>query len=66
MSLFDYGIAIIIALILLIVVVEVLVVCVVAGYIATLLGATGLVWWCIAIVVFILINSVIGALGSIV
>ena len=32
----------------------------VAGYIATGLGVTGVIWWAVAIVLFLLINGIIG------
>ena len=32
----------------------------VAGYIATVLGVTGVIWWAVAIVLFLLINGIIG------
>lgn len=32
----------------------------VAGYIATALGVTGVIWWAVAIVLFLVINGIIG------
>lgn len=37
----------------------------VSGYIATLLGVTGVVWWSVAFVVFLLLNGVMGMVWSI-
>ena len=57
------GILTIICILFMVAVLEVIVVVVVSGYIATLFGATGITWWCIAIVVFLLLNGVLGAIG---
>ena len=51
-----------IGLIILIIVIELAVVMIVAGWIASLLGVSGILWWCVAIIVFLLINGVLGAL----
>lgn len=52
-------------LIVAIILVEVLVMAIVAGYVASLLGVSGILWWCIAIVIFLLINGILGALTRI-
>lgn len=36
---------------------------VVATYIATALGLTGLTWWAVSIILFLVINSIIGGIG---
>lgn len=37
----------------------------VAGYIASLLGVSGFLWWCVAFVVFLLLNGVVGAIWNV-
>jgi len=37
---------------------------VVATYIATALGLTGLTWWAVSIILFLVINSIIGGIGA--
>lgn len=54
-------VAIILTIIFIVICIELIVVWTVASYLATLLGANGFVWWCIAIVVFLLLNGVLGA-----
>lgn len=54
-----------IGLIILVIVIELAVVMIVAGWIASLLGVSGILWWCVAIIVFLLINGVLGALSRI-
>lgn len=61
----DLGAVALLLLIIVILAVEFLVVAVAAGYIASLLGVSGILWWCIAIVIFLLINGILGALGRI-
>lgn len=60
-DLLDVGI--ILTIIFIVICIELIVVWTVASYLATLLGANGFVWWCIAIVVFLLLNGVLGAIG---
>jgi len=43
-------------------VVELVAVILVAGLVASWLGLTGILWWAVAIVVFLLINGILGAL----
>ena len=57
------GIVSIILIILFILFVEIVAVMIVAGAIATYLGVGGVLWWAVAIVVFLLINGLIMALG---
>lgn len=42
------------------IVVELLAVIVIAGHVASYFGFTGLMWWAVAIVSFIVINGIIG------
>ena len=65
MSWSNLGIVGLIGLILLVIVVEIFIVWTVAGYFASLLGATGMIWWCVTIVIFCVINALVGALGKI-
>ena len=37
---------------------------VVAGAISTFMGLSGILWWCSAIVIFLLINAIISRLGE--
>ena len=53
----DLGIIITVVVLILIRLVAVILV---AGYIATALGVTGVIWWAVAIVLFLLINGIIG------
>ena len=53
----DLGIIVTVVVLILIRLVAVILV---AGYIATALGVTGIVWWAVAIVLFLLINGIIG------
>lgn len=56
------GIVIWIMMAIILIGIEVIAVILVAGAIASWLGVTGILWWAVAIVVFILINALIGAL----
>ena len=53
----DLGIIVTVVVLILIRLVAVILV---AGYIATALGVTGVIWWAVAIVLFLLINGIIG------
>lgn len=53
----DLGIIVTVVVLILIRIVAVILV---AGYIATCLGVTGVIWWAVAIVLFLLINGIIG------
>ena len=53
----DLGIIVTVVILILIRLVAVILV---AGYIATALGVTGVIWWAVAIVLFLLINGIIG------
>ena len=53
----DLGAIVIIVILILIRLVAVILV---AGYIATALGVTGVIWWAVAIVLFLVINGIIG------
>ena len=53
----DLGIIVTVVVLILIRLVAVILV---AGYIATGLGVTGIVWWAVAIVLFLVINGIIG------
>lgn len=53
----DLGIIVTVVVLILIRIVAVILV---AGYIATGLGVTGVMWWAVAIVLFLLINGIIG------
>ena len=53
----DLGIIVTVVVLILIRLVAVILV---AGYIATCLGLTGVIWWAVAIVLFLLINGIIG------
>lgn len=59
-----YGVIGFILFIIAIIVVRIGVVIVVAGAIASYLGLTGILWWCSAIVIFLLINGLISALSK--
>lgn len=65
MELSDLGVFALLALIIVILVVEFAVVAIVAGFIASWFGVSGILWWAIAIVVFLLINGILGALTRI-
>ena len=58
-----YGVIGYILFIIAIIVVRIGVVIVVAGAIASYLGLSGILWWCSAIVIFLLINGLISALS---
>ena len=64
MDLEAYGVIGYILFIIAIIVVRIGVVIVVAGAIASYLGLTGILWWCSAIVTFLLINGLISALSK--
>ncbi|WP_295591657.1 hypothetical protein [uncultured Methanobrevibacter sp.] len=64
MDLEAYGVIGYILFIIAIIVVRIGVVIVVAGAIASYLGLTGILWWCSAIVIFLLINGLISALSK--
>ena len=53
----DLGIIVTVVVLILIRIVAVILV---AGYIATVLGVTGVIWWAVAIVLFLVINGIIG------
>ena len=38
----------------------------ICSFVATYMGLTGVLWWCVAVFFFIVINAVVGALMSIV
>lgn len=59
-----YGVVGFILLIISIIVIRIGVVIVVAGATASYLGLTGILWWCSAIVIFLLINGLISALSK--
>ena len=59
------GVATLITIIFIVICVEIIVVWTVASYLASMLGATGWIWWCIAIVTFLIINGLLGAVASI-
>jgi len=59
------GVATLITIVFIVICIEIIVVWTVASYLATLLGASGFVWWCIAIVTFLIINGLLGAVASI-
>lgn len=59
-----YGVIGYILFIIAIIVVRIGVVIVVAGAIASYLGLTGILWWCSAIVIFLIINGLISALSK--
>ena len=64
MDLEAYGVIGYILFIIAIIVVRIGVVIVVAGAIASYLGLTGMLWWCSAIVIFLIINGLISALSK--
>lgn len=64
MDLETYGVIGYILFIIAIIVVRIGVVIVVAGAIASYLGLTGILWWCSAIVIFLIINGLISALSK--
>jgi len=64
MDLEAYGVIGYILFIIAIIVVRIGVVIVVAGAIASYLGLTGILWWCSAIVIFLIINGLISALSK--
>lgn len=53
----DLGIIVTVVVLILIRLVAVILV---AGYITTCLGVTGVIWWAVAIVLFLVINGIIG------
>ena len=58
------GLLSLICLLIIVAIVEIFVVILIAGAVASLLGFTGALWWLVAVVVFILLNSLIGAIWS--
>lgn len=64
MDLEAYGVIGYILFIIAIIVVRIGVVIIVAGAIASYLGLTGILWWCSAIVIFLIINGLISALSK--
>lgn len=64
MDLEAYGVIGYILFIIAIIVVRIGVVIVVAGAIASYLGLTSILWWCSAIVIFLIINGLISALSK--
>lgn len=52
----------IVCLIVVILVVELVAVMLIAGAVASVLGFSGILWWAVAIVVFLMINAILGAL----
>ena len=58
----ELGFAVIVGFICLIIVVLFLV-WVVSSYIATALGLQGIVWWAVSIILFLVINSIIGGVS---
>lgn len=64
MDLEAYGVIGYILFVIAIIVVRIGVVIVVAGAIASYLGLTGILWWCSAIVIFLIINGLISALSK--
>ena len=58
----EFGIVALLLFVIVILVVEVLVIAVVAGWVASCLSVTGMLWWCVAIFIFIFINAILGAL----
>lgn len=55
-----FGIVGLILLILFVIAVEIVAVVLVAGFLATYFGFTGVMWWAVAIVLFMVINGLIG------
>ena len=64
MDLEAYGVIGFILFIIAVIVIRIFVVIVVATAIATYLGVTGIVWWCTAIVIFLIINALISKLND--
>ena len=64
MDLEAYGAIGVILFIIAVIVIRIFVVIVVATAIATYLGLTGIVWWCTAIVIFLIINALISKLND--
>ena len=60
MDIRDFGIIATVFVVFFLIIVEVVAVILVAGYIATALGVTGVIWWAVAIVLFLVINGIIG------
>ena len=56
------GIVGIFLLILFVVAIEIVAVILVAGFLASWFGFTGVMWWAVAIVLFLVINGIIGLL----
>lgn len=56
------GVIGLIVLILLLFVVEIVAIVLVAGFLASFFGFTGVMWWAVAIVLFLVINGFIGLL----
>lgn len=54
------GIVALICLIILVLVIEIVAVVLIAGAVASMLGFTGILWWAVAIVVFMIINGLLG------
>jgi hypothetical protein len=62
MKLNELSVFAIVCLIIVILVVELVAVVLIAGAVASVLGFSGLLWWAVAIVVFLMINAILGAL----
>lgn len=65
MDLDSFGVIGLFVVLVMFVIVELVAFAYVSGYIATLLGVTGVVWWSVAFVVFLLLNGVMGMVWSI-
>lgn len=58
----DLGLIALLLIIIFLFAFEILIIAIVAGYIASMLGVTGVLWWAIAIFLFVFINAILGAL----
>lgn len=64
MDLADYGMIGIVVIVFALIFVEIFLVWLVASFLASFLGVTGIYWWAFAIVIFLLINAILGFLSS--
>lgn len=62
MDIEEYGLISILLIIILIIIVEILLIWIVASVVASFFGVSGLTWWAVAIVTFLVINAILNGL----
>lgn len=62
MDIGDYGLLSIFIIAIAVLIFELVIVIIVASAFATFLGVSGILWWAVAILTFLIINGVLGAL----